>query len=168
MKRIIIALALLSSAFAFAEEQKEKISKIDGQIVKVGSKNEYEYDYKKWNIGVNAFALPLGYISASGSYAFTDHLVARVGAAYDTNNKKGEHSVNAGIPIYFKKAYSGFFIEPGYDTRVGIYTAAGYHWMWDSGFNVYAGAGFAKRPSNSQTSGIGMLQVAYNFDTPRF
>lgn len=168
MKSIIIALTLLSSGVALAEQQSEKISKIDGQLVKVGEKNEYEYDYKKWNLGVNAFSLPLGYIAVSGSYALTSNVVARVGAAYDTNQKNSNHSLNFGVPIYFKKAYSGFFVEPGVDTQVGIYTAGGYHWMWDSGFNIYAGAGFAKHLKTGKAGGIGMLQVAYNFDTPRF
>ena len=159
MKILLITLALLAPSLAFSE-QMEKVSKVDGQLVKVGEKNDYEYAYKKWNVGLNAFVLPANVFSVSGSYAFTEHLAARVGVAYDADTKVENTSVSFGVPIYFKKVYNGFFVEPGVDSKVGLYTAGGYHWMWDSGFNAYIGLGLARR------GGVGLLQVAYAFDTP--
>ncbi len=159
MKKLILTLGLLIPAFAFAEESKD-ISKIDGQLVKVGDKTHYEYSYKKWNIGLNAFTLPLGIISPSASYAFTSNLAARVGGHFNTNTSETYHksSVSLGLPIYFRKVYDGFFVEPGVDSNAGVYVAGGYHWMWDSGFNMHLGLGIAKKQP------VGMLQVSYAFN----
>ncbi len=163
MKRIIIALALMSSQLALSEtaDKPKSISKIDGQLVKVGDKNDYEYDYKKWNIGINAFLLPQDIVSISGSYAITENIAPRVGVAFGKFGFSNQDvSANLGVPVYFKKVYSGFFVEPGVDSTAGFYVAGGYHWMWDSGFNVYLGIGAGKK------GGAGMFQLAYAFDFP--
>ena len=153
---LMCVLLLLPSTFVRAESD-EKISKIDGQLVPVGEKNNYEKDYPKINVGMNVFLLPADIFSASASYAFHDNLAARVGFISSHHKDSSYSSVNAGLPIYFKKVYNGFFVEPGYDTHSKFYTAGGYHWMWDSGLNLFVGAGAAKH------GGMGYLQMAYAF-----
>lgn len=170
MSLSVLKVALFSTCFLVAtnavaqeaqssEQNKEKINKLDGQIVKVGEKNNYLLNYKAYNVGANLFTLPTGYISASGSAAFNENIAVRLAVSKYTGDKLGKTDVNAsvGVPIYFSKMYTGFFIEPGYDIDVRIYSAVGYHWMWDSGFNIYLGAGLA------QGGGQGFMQVGYAF-----
>lgn len=180
MKKIrFLVCFLLLSPYAFSEERapskdlppEEKtatkdpeLSKVDGQIVPVGTKNDYEYKYRKINIGSNLFQLPSDIVSLSGSYAFHQNLAVRVGGKLDYSDggkyqRRSNNSLFAGLPIYFRKVYTGVFVEPGYDSHAGIYVAGGYHWMWDSGFNIYAGIGTARK-----TGGTAMLQISYAFD----
>ncbi len=135
------------------------VSTLNNQLVPIGEKHKYTYDYKKFNLGINLFLLPAEVISLSGSYAVTPHVVARVGMALNFSHKWGDKDfqINAGVPIYFQKAYTGFFVEPGIDSSSGFYVAGGYHWMWDSGFNTHIGMGVGSKGA------VGLLQVSYAF-----
>ncbi len=164
--RVLLSFFLISS-MAYSEEKaaekSSEISKIDGQLVPVGTKNEYDYEYKRINIGSNLFLLTSDILSLSGSYSFHPNLAIRVGGMLDYSDggkyqKRSNDSIFAGLPIYFRKVYTGVFVEPGYDSHAGVYVAGGYHWMWDSGFNIYAGVGTARK-----TSGTAMLQISYAF-----
>ena len=138
------------------EEQHK--SKIDGQLVKVGEKNQYLYTYPKLNISTNPFSPLLNRLSVSVTYALTMNLAVRgdvsvfLGDDYDGSAAMGS-GINAtlALPLYFKKVYSGFFIEPGVqvgefdrEDLMGFQVAAGWHWMWDSALNVSAGAGIGR------------------------
>jgi hypothetical protein len=134
-------------------------SKIEGQLVPVGEHNRYEYEYKRVNLTTN----PLGYIfgsyGASVGYAVHSNLALRVDANYfdpvDGNVQGYEFGV--GAPIYFRKVYSGLFLEPGFSTRFfesetssesariyGPQVLIGWHWYWDSGLNAALAAGFGR------------------------
>ena len=62
-------------------------------------------------------------------------------------------------PIYFRKMYSGFFLEPAITfkalstdfnggtenaTVVGPQMSAGWHWYWDSGLNLQLSLGIGR------------------------
>jgi len=103
------------------------------------------------------FLLPASIISLSLSYALTDNIALRSTLAFDTKNISNNNMASFGVPIYFQKMYSGIFIEPGFDTIAKFYTAGGYHWMWDSNFNLFAGIGWGNK------SGVAFLQISYAF-----
>jgi hypothetical protein len=156
MKKILMLCMLAFSFQGFSLESPDDVSKVDNRMVKVGDRNEYLYSYHKINIGTNLFLLPQEIYSISLSHALNDNVAVRVSGIY-SDLAKDYSSASIGTPIYFRKMYTGFFVEPGVDSKVGVYAAGGYHWMWDSGFNVFVGAGAAKK------GGVGFLQVAYAF-----
>lgn len=143
-------------------EEQDK-SKLNGQLIKVGEKNEYLYTYPKLNISTNPFSPLLKRLSVSATYALTMNIAVRGDLSvylgnYDDFNASFGSGVNAalGLPVYFKKVYSGFFLEPGvqvgdFDNQdlMGFQIAAGWHWIWDSGLNVAAGAGLGRNFDNS-------------------
>ena len=107
-------------------------------------------------------------VSISTSYAFTENIAIRTSIffSFDKTEKEQEDlmgeeefSLNLGVPIYFSKMYTGFFIEPGVHIypNQAIYTAVGYHWIWDSGFNTFIGLGLSK------AGGLGYFQIGYAF-----
>jgi hypothetical protein len=132
---------------------KEELSRLDGQLVKVGDKNSYEYAYKKFNVGINPFSPIHDELSISGSVALNPNIAARVSAAVNFGDKarstlsslgRRDATGAIGVPVYFSKVYSGFFFEPGYDTSAQVYSTLGYHWMWDSGFNIASSIGVSR------------------------
>jgi len=162
-----------------------QLSEIDGQLVPVGSHSEYYYDshrLRPWVIGTNPFGLLLGIYSVGVSYASSDNLAIHVdfslySAAMDSDLDGWEGSVN--LPIYFRKMYSGFYLEPGlmyrsfsmadiHQAELGPQVLLGWHWSWDSGWNVAFAYGLGRNVSASRESETnlfvnGYLRVGYQY-----
>lgn len=143
-----------------------RLSHINGVPVKVGEHTEYYYDSHKFrpvNIAVNPIGLIVGMYGVSVSVAVTEQIAIRGEfTAYNlVDSESSGTELDVGVPFYFKKMYSGFFVEPGImyrsmdsgygdaDVEFGPQALVGWHWSWDSGFNVVV-AGGAGRNFNSQ------------------
>lgn len=187
MKKTLIGLVLLSmTSIAGAREYKDgdRVSTMNGELVEVGERNKYHYDAPKANIDVNPFGIMTGVYSAGASYALTDIANIRGDISFDDNNSSLEFSI--GSQIYFKKMYSGIFLEPGLLRReagnvLGPQILLGYTWFWDSGMNVSLAAGGGRNlnydgdddfvidedddaiASDQKTFGNGYLRVGYSF-----
>ena len=138
-------------------QNEENVSTLNNQIVKVGERNEYLYDYFKYNVSVDPLGLIVGSYEVAGSYAFHPNLAVRlsVGYVYEPYGVKIKgFSTTLSLPVYFKKVYSGIFLEPGISfatvretngdqkaTAIGPEMLVGWHWMWDSGLNFAAAFG---------------------------
>jgi len=150
------------------------ISTLHGELVPVGDQNKYRYSYRRYNISVNPLAMMLGWYQGSASYAIHANLAIRGDVTYfrPVGSDNEGIQIGVGLPVYFKKVYSGLFIEPGFVVRnidesvAGPQVLAGYHWIWDSGFNVSAATGLGRDIStggNDQIFVNGYLQAGYAF-----
>lgn len=162
LKKFYLTLAIfISTQFSYADssDKNKKYSTIkkspNEQLVEVGERNKFELDYKKINLGANLFRLPSNVLSVSASYAVFPNVAARIGATLDFSKSHDKTQLNFGVPIYFQKMYTGYFVEPGIDSNAGFYTMLGHHWIWDSGFNLFCGIGGGKKGVT------GYLQVGY-------
>ncbi|CAN5179583.1 hypothetical protein BH11MYX1_BH11MYX1_41240 [soil metagenome] len=168
------------------------VSHINGSIVPVGERNAYLYAFKKNNVQTNPLAWMFGYYQIAGQHALSQNIAASIelsGWSTDHGNDSG-YSVAATLPIYFKRTFSGPFLEPGlvihndsnsygcYDcsyagsssasrTWAGPEMLLGWAWMFDSGLNISAAFGAAKRMSDSYSSSepepVGYFRVGYAF-----
>jgi hypothetical protein len=169
---LVLGVPALAQADGAAEAEaahRGELSQINGMPVPVGDHNQYFYGYPRFNVGVNPIGLMLGAYGISGSYAITDHFVLRGELDYydfaDDYSDTTGIEFDVGVPIYFRRAYQGIFVEPGfmyrrmesdgYDpvsgndariatTEMGPQVLLGYHWTWDSGFNVAIAAGVGR------------------------
>jgi hypothetical protein len=145
-----------------AQNRADDISTINSQLVEVGDHNRYRFSYRKWNVSTNPIGLVIGSYGASLSYAFSEHVALRGDLNYyePVESDASGFEVGVGAPIYFRKMYSGLFLEPGVISRkltssedgattVGPQVLVGYHWYWDSGFNVAAAAGVGRNWNTS-------------------
>jgi hypothetical protein len=130
------------------------LSQINGQLVPVGTHNEYYYSFKRWNLSTNPLGWIFGLYGVSASYGFHPNLALRADLnVYQPYEGDSEgYEIGAGLPIYFRRTYSGAFIEPGVmlrqmrspdgdggastSTEMGPQVLIGWHWIWDSGLNV--------------------------------
>lgn len=177
---LALSLATLSASRPAAAEEKQGISKLDGQLVPVGDHNQYLYAFKRWNVSANPIGMIIGLYGASVSYAPHDHFTLRFDANYirpiDSGTKIEGFELGVGAPIYFRRAYQGVFLEPGvivrqlsYDyedysgstttltrekaTVVGPQVLVGWHWIWDSGLNIAIALGAGRNfSSNGESS----------------
>src|SRR5262245_44878643 len=160
-----------------------QVSHINGQLVPVGEKNEYFYQYKRTIISADPVAWIMGFYGVSASYGLDDHLALRGEIDYispaNTNDSVIEYDV--GVPIYFRRTYQGAFLEPGFvvrterqtyddyysgsgtnpqpvthtetSTQYGPQVLMGWHWTWDSGLNVAAAIGVGRNLGYDRSSG---------------
>lgn len=168
MKKKMLFLATLIVLTLFAmnvpilqagEVDDDKYSNIEGQVVPVGEKNRYEYDYPKWNIYTNPFSWFWGQMSLGASRAIHQNFTIN-GSAGFLYGYWGEPNVYGGLfdlsaTAWFRKVFSGFYLEPGVAlvfatqggtadvsaTVGGPQLIAGWGWIWDSGFNINLGLG---------------------------
>jgi len=158
------------------------VSHINGSIVPVGERNAYLYDFKKTNIQSNPLAWMFGYYQIAAAHALSGNVALSVEVSgWNTENGSNTgYQLAATLPIYFKRTFSGPFLEPGlvinnstsndcydcytYDaagnytttssmttrTWVGPEVMFGWAWMFDSGLNVSAAFGAAKQLSGQQ------------------
>lgn len=205
-------LATLSAApAALAQDYKydegNKYNTIGDNPVAVGDKNKYEQEFKKINISTNPMAWMWGTFGASGAYALNQNFALRAELNYasyswlepdwadDTYDLTG-FEFGVGVPIYFAKAFTGFFVEPAILIRVvsltytksaysvglnadGDYESTyskktvdtsatvfgpnvmfGYHWMWDSGFNLALAGGVGRNLSTGNDDEEGLAFVS--------
>lgn len=128
----------------------------------LSAQSQASQDYKQWNISTNPFSYFFGSFPVSAAYAFTKHVAVRVSPSfryfYFTDPSIWGLGGQVGVPVYFDRAYRGFFLEPGasisyikQNSGGGVSSSsgvlggpellAGYSWLWDSGFNIDAGLG---------------------------
>jgi hypothetical protein len=155
----------LAPAPALAEQPSSDYSAINGQLVPVGDHNQYRYSHPRWNVSTNPVGWVAGSYGASVSYAFHSNFALRADANYFNEVGGDDHGLELGLglPIYFRRAYQGFFLEPGAMYRrtreapmaavntVGPQVLAGWHWIWDSGLNVAVALGGGRNFSSTTT-----------------
>jgi hypothetical protein len=96
-----------------------QVSNINGQLVPVGEKNSYLYEFKRTIISTDPLGWIIGMYGISGSYAIDDHIAIRGELDYisppSDSGGATETIVEAdvGLPIYFRRTYQGAFLEPG-------------------------------------------------------
>jgi hypothetical protein len=170
------------------------VSTIHGQLVPVGDKNQYTVDFKRWNVSTNPLGLVFGDYGLSISYGVSQNVALRADVNYynSIGNGKDElhqegYELGLGAPIYLRRTYQGFFVEPGVIVRkttttfegekaditeLGPQVLLGWHWTWDSGFNVAfalgAGRNFssdkdAEGNEHNEVFGNAYLRVGYAF-----
>ncbi len=173
------------------------VSHINGVPVPVGERNRYLYDYKKTNLQVNPIGPFFGYYEAAVSHALSSNVALSVEVALmnQDNSNETDLQVAASLPIYFKHTFDGPFLEPGVvirnenvaddgdcslctqtsSTFVQIEMMVGWTWMFDSGLNMSAAIGVAKRvgsnnnpdeyddDGDSNVSPAGYFRVGYAF-----
>ena len=170
MKRSILTLTLLFSSLpSFAVEYKDdaNVSTMKGQLVEVGDRNRYHYNAPTFNLGVNPFGLMTGIYSFDASYALGS--VANIRGDFTFNEEDSTWEASIGSQIYFKKMYSGIYLEPGVLRReegniFGPQVLLGKTWFWDSGMNVSLAAGVGRNLNEKDdVFGNGYLRVGYAF-----
>ena len=146
----------------------EDVSHINGQLVPVGESNSYVKKFRKTNISSNPVGWIFGFYGVSASHAINDHIAIRgdvnVYNIIDSNDSGTEFGV--GVPLYLKRTYQGAFLEPGFvvrtwdhghdsyessSTTAGPQMLFGWHWTWDSGFNVAAAVGAGRNLNPEET-----------------
>ncbi|MEP6860523.1 MAG: hypothetical protein ABJE66_07885 [Deltaproteobacteria bacterium] len=176
-------------------ENWNNVSHINGTVVPVGERNQYLYAYRKNNLQSNPIAWMFGYYQIAGSHALSENIAASLevsGWSTDHGNESG-YQIAPTLQLYFKRTFSGPFLEGGlvihhddnngyaydcYDCSststssdwVGPEVMFGWSWMFDSGLNMSAAFGAAKR-MDSQSSGyssddpvpVGYFRVGYAF-----
>jgi hypothetical protein len=177
--------APLRPAEVDAQNRADDISTINGQLIEVGDHNRYRFSHKTWNVSTNPIGVVLGFYGASLSYALTSNIALRGDINYYSpiESSTNGFEIGVGAPIYFKKVYSGMFIEPGVISRstssggpstttVGPQVLLGYHWYWDSGFNTAFAFGAGRNVSSDDSDEYGAdnelfvngyLRVGYAF-----
>jgi hypothetical protein len=165
----VFTLALAAAGSAAAEPASSgsgDVSQLEGQLVPVGDTNRYQYSYKKFNASTNPFGLITGSYGASLSYAPHERFAVRGDVNYyqPTGGDVRGFELGIGAPVYFRKIYSGVFLEPGVIVRslsaddsdasatvFGPQVLLGYHWYWDSGLNVAIAAGVGRNWNSSKS-----------------
>jgi hypothetical protein len=166
-------------------EDWNNVSHINGVPVKVGERGDYLYSYRRVNIAVNPFSPFFGYYDGSISYGVSPHVAISGGFSAWSSGTIGTsgYQVTASLPLYFRRTFSGPFVEPGLiyrtsnlgdgngnDSWAGPEMLLGWHWNFDSGLNLIAAFGVASHSTgNSNDSGYsgpdtnGYIRVGYNF-----
>lgn len=182
-----------AAAAAPQNESWDNVSHINGTPVPVGDRNQYLLDFKKTNISSNPIGWLVGFYGVSVEHALTQNLVVRADANFINYDHTSGFEGGLSLPLYLKRAYQGPFIEPGlvvrtlthtcegcsYDgsgntdthTLVGPEVMVGYHWTFDSGFNIAAALGVARNIDNNdpyasaedQLEPVGYFRVGYAF-----
>ena len=164
----------------------DNVSHINGTLVKVGERSDYILKYRKLNISTNPIGWMFGIYGVSASYAMSQNIAIRGDA--NIMNIENEHGYEVGIsaPIYFRRVYSGPFIEPGLISRgmsnsndysyscadcessnnsmVGPEILFGWHWTFDSGLNVAMAFGAARdldSKGSSDPEPAGYFRIGY-------
>jgi hypothetical protein len=141
----------------------------------------------------NPFGPFFGYYDIAVSRALGQNLAATVaisGWDMDDGYTQG-YQISATLPLYFRKTFSGPYLEGGlllrtdssddyyydaygyedsyYDSMdssswIGPQLLFGWHWTFDSGLNVAFAFGVAKHMNGDQdTDGNGYFRIGYNF-----
>ncbi len=207
-RRILICLTLSSASLALvvptiarAQPAQEAsptdaygsdLSHIRGIPVKVGEHDDYHYSFKRWNLATNPIGALIGFYNVSLSYAVSERIALR--GDLNIINPAGSNyrlfEGGVGAPIYFRKMYSGFFLEPGLIMRsemnndsgasygyesekdppvFGPQMLVGWHWSWDSGLNVAMALGAGRDLNHRDPYGgdplfaNGYFRVGYMF-----
>lgn len=171
-------------------EDWSRVSHINGVPVKVGERQDYLYATKKFNLSANPFGFFFGYYDIAGSMALGQNLAATVAiSSWSFGEWDSGYQLSATLPLYFRKTFSGPFLEGGLlirsstsedygyaydcidcsmtttDSWAGPQLLFGWHWTFDSGLNVAFAAGLAKQMGNqdADTDGNAYFRVGYAF-----
>jgi hypothetical protein len=184
MKRMIVSFLILTApALAMADEHvkddgSKDLSKIDGQLVPVGTHTDYHYqNFPRLNLSTN----PLGYIygdyGVSLGYGLTENIAVRLDVDYWSPPGGSDNWMQFGVaaPLYLRRTWLGVFLEPGIilrtastyqDETVGPQMLIGYHWTFDSGLNFAIAAGVGRNLTSGHTDELfpaGYLRFGYAF-----
>jgi hypothetical protein len=157
-------------------EDWSNVSHINGHPVPVGDRNQYLYSYKRTDIMVDPFSPFLGYYDLAISRGVSQNVALSVGVTGWNMNDETGFQVTATAPIYFRRTFSGPYLEPGLiyrtthskdevdyavcagctdtppssnDSWAGPELLFGWHWTFDSGLNIAIASGLAKRMDRS-------------------
>jgi hypothetical protein len=152
--------APMTASGAPANEDWANVSHINGQPVPVGQRNDYltgPTATKRYNFAADPLTLLIGWIDVSASVRVSDHVALAAGFATLTLADVTGTAGSASAPIYFRRTFSGPYLEPGlvvmnfhdnHDgsdaTVAGPQLMFGWQWMSDSGFNVALASGLAR------------------------
>jgi hypothetical protein len=155
-------------------EEWSNVSHINGRPVPVGERSHYLYKYKRVNIAIDPISPFFSLIDGSIAYGVTQNIaISGSLLAYTKDNSWSQVGVTA--PIYFRRTFSGPFIEPGLvyysnngDSYAGPTMMVGWHWSFDSGLNLAFALGVSKRldaPTygSSDPQFNGYFRVGYAF-----
>jgi hypothetical protein len=191
LQKILISSFVVCMTLHSQTNPEGDVSTLNNQLVKVGEKNEYLHSYKKFNLSLDPIGVIVGLYDISGSYAFHPNLAASltVGYMYEPYGADVQgFSTTLAMPVYFRKVYSGLFLEPGVSfaavketdgpdsaTAIGPQMLIGWHWLWDSGLNFALAGGVQRNftgkdhDSNSDVSNynkfraVGYFRAGWNF-----
>jgi hypothetical protein len=162
------------AADAPQNEDWNNVSHINGTVVPVGQRGDYLYKFRQTNIASNPIGWIVGFYGISVSHALSDNVALRADANLMSVDHTTGYEVGVSLPIYFRRTFSGPFIEPGVIARsttdnecfsldsgssssscpgsthtlVGPEMMFGWQWMFDSGLNVAAAFGVARNLSS--------------------
>lgn len=161
------------------------VSHINGTPVPVGERNRYLYKFKKTNIAVDPFGLLFGVYDGSATFAVSQNLALSVSGTLVNEEYSGGYEFAATAPLYFRRTFSGPYLEPGLLTRhtsqhlfdagdetkdwAGIELLFGWQWMFDSGLNLQIAMGVARELATSDSyssddaEANGYFRVGYAF-----
>ncbi|HEU4613579.1 MAG TPA: hypothetical protein VFS15_15915 [Kofleriaceae bacterium] len=172
-------------------ENWSNVSHINGVPVKVGERQDYLYQPKKFNLAANPFGFFFGYYDIAASMSLGQNLgatLAITGWQFDGSSDSG-YQISATLPLYFRKTFSGPFLEGGLlirtsshddyyaydcidycsdtmssDSWAGPQLLFGWHWTFDSGLNTSFAFGVAKHMNgDGDTDGNAYWRVGYAF-----
>lgn len=161
----------------------EDVSHINGQLVKVGERNEYLIkNPKRFNISTNPIGFLVGFYGLSVAAAVNDNVAIRGNVEkfdFEFFGHTTGYELAVSAPIYLRRTFSGPFLEPGFiyqqtmdtpwdlfgdgeemavaHTYAGPEVLFGWHWMFDSGLNIAAAIG-ATRNLTTNTSSDGVTE----------
>jgi hypothetical protein len=168
-------------------ESWSNVNHINGTPVKVGERNEYLIAFKKTNISADPFGLFWGYFDADVAHALTQNIAISGSVAFYSHGDETMTQASISLPIYFRRTFSGPFLEPGLVYRntsyndpyaagcagcmdssnsswLGPELLLGWHWNFDSGLNISVAGGPAAHMSDSHEVDFnGYFRVGYNF-----
>lgn len=130
-------------------ESWNNVSHINGTPVPVGTRGDYLYRFRRTNFSVNPVGWTLGFYGASLSYAFHENLAIKGDVSVFSNDGDGFTEISVTAPLYLRRAYQGPFVEAGLmirdwddgDSDRGPQVLIGWHWTFDSGFNMAMAVG---------------------------
>ncbi len=182
MKKTTLMLSvILTTGLSVAQAEDvapSDVSTINGQLVPVGVHNEYKHSYPRLNVSTNPISAALGIYGLGISYAVGSNVAVKVDGAYFNiiGDEDEGFEIDLTVPIYFRKVYTGFFLEPGVmarklgddlsqeETEIGPQVMAGYHFLADSGLNVSIAAGAGRSfTGEEKVFANGYLRFGYAF-----
>ncbi|HEX4452280.1 MAG TPA: hypothetical protein VH143_15495 [Kofleriaceae bacterium] len=155
------------------------VSHINGVPVPVGERNQYLYAIKHTNIAVNPLGLVAGYYEGAVSHALGNNVAISVGVAAQSRDGATAEQVALTLPIYFKKVFTGPFIEPGFvvrsasgdvddccddssssTTTTQFEMMIGWSWLFDNGLNMSMAGGIARNLGHNDDDGDVMEEIS--------
>ena len=161
-------------------ESWDNVSHINGTPVKVGERSQYLYAFKKTNISGNPFGLFFGLYDISVARAVSQNFAVNGALTLLDVGSVTAYQLSATVPLYFRRTFSGPFLEGGLlvrgalgevdchscmDTYAGPQLLFGWHWTFDSGLNVQMAFGVAKAvdDGSDEPDANGYFRVGYAF-----